>query len=566
MTPLDPQWIEKIYKTDTGEDFLGLRAVQANITGYLLPGIITITPRARYYSFYSWLLVEYGWHHPEGWGVSRFIKRRGQIFALANLVYQYSLQGSRRVLGLTGFDRLTEHLDRHKNASHIPLTVDNYVNASYGGYDAYAGVMRALGIAVEAEGTSGINIPPKGQALAEKFAQSIEDTKYFKDRSQYDTADSIPREVLLDYGGKCHLNNLADMPDQEPTIEALFCFDAGKMLPDPEGSAPTTANMRGTLGLMLDILAQAEKPIRDIEFREAVIFGGCKGYSNYQPASELRPVQGHWGMFQIRELYVYSLYALWSYFLYWLRIEGMQTLQGFKDHLSKQINIADSTKTLGLVLPSQSLGEWTLGQLAETILNHVNIPEGDFDTRCKEYAQQYDLAFNDSNLYFQLDNSDFNTPSLYVGTAALLLFSLYMRLRGLKVLDQHNAWYWAQFGGARRRSMDLYVDHWTVMINEGRSVLDFLHWIFRDYIIAQHTITSLEKWRQRKVNTFHFKYDEGIFEWVRNDGTGLSASRFRQAYDILFDMGLFEVDENNIPSLTELGRNTFNRVLDSIND
>lgn len=244
----------------------------------------------------------------------------------------------------------------------------------------------------------------------------------------------------------------------------------------------------------------------------------------------------------------------------------MQTLQGFKDHLSKQINIADSTKTLGLVLPSQSLGEWTLGQLAETILNHVNIPEGDFDTRCKEYAQQYDLAFNDSNLYFQLDNSDFNTPSLYVGTAALLLFSLYMRLRGLKVLDQHNAWYWAQFGGARRRSMDLYVDHWTVMINEGRSVLDFLHWIFRDYIIAQHTITSLEKWRQRKVNTFHFKYDEGIFEWVRNDGTGLSASRFRQAYDILFDMGLFEVDENNIPSLTELGRNTFNRVLDSIND
>ena len=50
---LDPRWIAPIYQDLTGEDFLGLRAVHANITGYLLPGIITITPRAHYSSFVS---------------------------------------------------------------------------------------------------------------------------------------------------------------------------------------------------------------------------------------------------------------------------------------------------------------------------------------------------------------------------------------------------------------------------------------------------------------------------------------------------------------------------------
>ncbi len=76
-------WIEKIYKEEEGQDYLGLRLVQGHIVGHLLSGIITTTKRARYYAFYSWLLVEYAnRHHPDGWSFNHFI-RREQIFGLA---------------------------------------------------------------------------------------------------------------------------------------------------------------------------------------------------------------------------------------------------------------------------------------------------------------------------------------------------------------------------------------------------------------------------------------------------------------------------------------------------
>ncbi|MBW2241255.1 MAG: hypothetical protein JRH01_04655 [Deltaproteobacteria bacterium] len=45
----------------TGLDQLGAQAVCINIYGRLIPGITNVTDRARYYSFYPWLI----WSHRE---------------------------------------------------------------------------------------------------------------------------------------------------------------------------------------------------------------------------------------------------------------------------------------------------------------------------------------------------------------------------------------------------------------------------------------------------------------------------------------------------------------------
>ena len=113
--------------------------------------------------------------------------------------------------------------------------------------------------------------------------------------------------------------------------------------------------------------------------------------------------------------------------------------------------------------------------------------------------------------------------------------------------------------------MDLFVDDMLARMEAAESLLDTCTWLFRDYIVAQHIISALEKWRQRKANTFHFNYDRGIFEWVRDGGTGFSGSRFRQAHDMLGDLGLFQAlsDEPTRPQLTELGRQTLERALEA---
>ncbi len=113
--------------------------------------------------------------------------------------------------------------------------------------------------------------------------------------------------------------------------------------------------------------------------------------------------------------------------------------------------------------------------------------------------------------------------------------------------------------------MALFVRDMSNSIAANHTLLDTWTWLFRDHVIAQHIVSALEKWRARKVNTFHFNYEEGVFEWVQDDETGFSNSRFRRAYDMLYDLGLFEIDpEEDIPRLTSFGRQTLQRVLESL--
>lgn len=52
-----PQWTTRITNTEVGgEDHLGLEGAAQSYQQLLVPGIITTTDHARYYSFYSWIL------------------------------------------------------------------------------------------------------------------------------------------------------------------------------------------------------------------------------------------------------------------------------------------------------------------------------------------------------------------------------------------------------------------------------------------------------------------------------------------------------------------------------
>ncbi len=561
---LDPFWISRIYKIETGEDFLGLRAVQGNITNYLLPGIITLTLRARYYPFYSWLLVEYARDHPKGWSKARFIHRREQIFALANLAYSDLEDIDASVVGLTGSEKLSQHWKAHRDESSVLLSVDSYVKAKNGGYDNYSSVMRTLDLTRWSEDENvDLEITPRGQRLAEAFVGAIKDTTYYERRAKYDMATSIPRNVLVEYGTKCHVSRLALSPDEKPTLDALFAFDAPHLPPPLDPDAANLETMRGTLGLILEMLDQAQEPFSDDNFRQTIAYGLCADYDSYKPTEPLRPFLAHWQMFQLREYYVYALYALWTYFLHWLYLEGPQTLDAFCEHLN-ELNFKTPAAELGLKIPKKSAQKWSLNGWLDALLDASAIRGRSLKKRCETFSQQSGAPLNEHKLFYLLSETGFDDPSTFVGAAWLLLSSLYLRLTGLQVSDSWNAWHWARVGGARRRSMDLFVSDVSKCIEAQHSVIDTLAWIYKDYIIAQHTITALEKWRQRNTNTFHFNYRDGVFERVSDDFAAFSASRFPQAYTMLYDLGLYETSpEDQRPYLTVLGRRTYKRVLES---
>lgn len=49
-----PIWTQAEFKTNTGEDHLVILSVGISIGTNMVPGVNTVTPRARYLSFYSW--------------------------------------------------------------------------------------------------------------------------------------------------------------------------------------------------------------------------------------------------------------------------------------------------------------------------------------------------------------------------------------------------------------------------------------------------------------------------------------------------------------------------------
>lgn len=559
----EPQWIEKIYSDDSGEDFLGLRSVQGNITDYLLPGVITITPRARYYSFYSWLLYEYQVHHPAGMSLSKFIKRREQIFALANLLFDEEGGYGERTAGMIGTRKLTRSLTAMGEKNKMLLNVDDYVDATYGGYSQFAGVMRSLELTQESDDEkSDLDLLPKSKLLASSFKKAISETAYFKDRFNFDTASFINRKVLLEYGKKCYLAGLVKAPDRKPILEVLFGFDAKHILPDPQSTLPRLGNMALSLGLMLDILGQTKMNFDDEEFRRCILYGSCLDFKKYRPNPKLSQILSHWRMFQIREYYVYAIYEIWRFFLDVLRTDGRLTFDQF---LGKLDDV--DTSRIGALLKikkGRKISQISLNSLVKLVLQQSGCERKDFDAACTAYAGKYKAVITEESMLDLILGPDVSREDEML-LSFLMLISVYIRLKGIYNTDQSGAWHWAKEGGARRRSLALFMQQVDEYIREEKSLLDMMEWIFRDYIVAQHTITALEKWRQRGVNTFHFSNDNGVYEWIRMDGNSFTASRFNQAYSMIVDLGLVDFDEDGVPNLTKMGIETLGRVTEKMN-
>src|SRR5438552_17531447 len=83
-----PRWIAQSLEVREGRDPLGLQTTtQDRLTPVLLPGILELSRRARYFSFHAWLLDVYRHRKfaPEPAALSSFIKAREWDYGLAVL-------------------------------------------------------------------------------------------------------------------------------------------------------------------------------------------------------------------------------------------------------------------------------------------------------------------------------------------------------------------------------------------------------------------------------------------------------------------------------------------------
>ena len=542
--------------------YLGLRAVQASMTDDSLPGVTTITLRARYFSFYSWVLSEYGRHHPDGWSRRRFLRRRNSYLSSPTLLAKLTITITHSAwpvpinLRLTGalIVRRVTFRYRSKQCNHICLR-------RFGGFDAYRGAVHALGIMrVPDDAAATLHLLPKGQQLADAFATAIASTKYGRNPAAFDTSSTIPAEILMEYGDACSLDRLAEMPDRTHLQDLLLATDATVRLAPPDSGADTRGNMTGSMGMILDMIKQSSAPLDDTTFRTMIAYGLTADYTAYTAHDAFHPFVARWQMFQLREYYVYALYGLWAYFLRWLQAHGPQPFSAFVDHLAEEVHLGLVEDEFGLALGNRPLADLSIEEVVKPVLAQLDLGDTSWADQAKAFAAHSAGRCNEDAVYHYLTRSSLRAPEYVAGTV-LLLIVLYIRLSGIRNQGDETLWQWAAVGGSTRCSLNQFVTRLEAQRESRQDLLTILADLLRENVISRHILVALEKWSDRKINTFHFSYDNGLFDWLRNGDTGFSASRFKQAYDMLHDLGFFTIDETtNLPYLTKMGQQALDQT------
>lgn len=244
-----PAWIAPSLEVKEGRDPLGLQTTtQDRLMPLLLPGILELTRRARYFSFYAFLLAEYRDRRlaPDPRSLSEFIKRREWELGLAVLRCPRGC-GSSPV----GARRLGAQV-----RSLGPFPRGESVESPFGGYGLYYRTPLAdLGIVAKAGTMLGDQPIPvdvlydtdRARRLAQTFRAAVEHTAYYQ-RAMLTSGD-LAAETIDEYADAACLCRLRDRPDERAAVhDAMF----GE---DPPGAAAAADGNRETAGSADRLLA-----------------------------------------------------------------------------------------------------------------------------------------------------------------------------------------------------------------------------------------------------------------------------------------------------------------------
>ncbi len=328
-----PRWIAPSLELNEGRDPLGLQTMTHDrFMPALLPGILELTRRARYFSFYAFLLAEYrARRFPADTGsLSAFLKRREWELGLAVLRCPdgcgSSPVGARRLGSLA--------------QGPGPFPRGESVDSALGGYGLYyRSPMIDLGLVARSGTLLGETPIPidvlhdsdRARRLADTFRDAVRHTAYYK--SVMLLASDLPADVIDEYAAAACLCRLPELPDELAAVhDALFSTDPpggpaamagnGAALPgtvteSADGAGGTLATSadggviqrRRSVGHFLILVdprpavAGSERAYRDAMWEP--VTGGNDGHAQ---------VAGQWAALIAKDVWQEAICSVWSEF------------------------------------------------------------------------------------------------------------------------------------------------------------------------------------------------------------------------------------------------------------
>jgi hypothetical protein len=516
-----PQWVDQDdFTVKNGLDPLGLETITIDrIVPRLVPGILALSDRARYFSFHLFLLDEFARRRLEPTSVNQsyYFRRREYEFGAAVLLCERCGSQAGPVGSLTlrpVMRRTGAHLERGYS-----------VESHLGGYGLYYRTpLRELGL-VAPRGTpaDGTPIPvdlitPRGRPIAEAFRRAIQDTDYY--RYHFVGEEPIALAVLRNLARVACLCRLTESAEETRLIRDAFFEEWDGV------EAEAVRRRRQAFGLLLRLAETSPEVLLDVSrHREAtweVLPQAVTETSTWADTVQ------RWAALYGKEYYQEGLRVLWR------GVNQLGRRECPADGMSPAkflTLVRDQLSTADLRLPSARLSL------------RATMPTSEVIDRIEQVAGAMSL---EALRAWCLDSE-------HALAGVVLLLALGRRVDVAGGLGVDSGWYEvSREGGNSQLGLFGFVTHLKRHLAEEPSLADTVAWLVRRFVIAAHDRIAASKLPEF---TFRFRLEGGRLHFYSRPTLefGIADSRHSALGRLGRDMGLWE-QPNDVPVVTAAGR------------
>ncbi|MCC6955204.1 MAG: hypothetical protein IT316_00330 [Anaerolineales bacterium] len=521
----DPHWTEREYPAGGARDDLGIETLGEAILADLLPGINNQTSRARYFSFWAWVLRDFirdtDLTHNQA-AFYEWLRRREDALILAYLAHGCNSGAAGTEIGSDVW------ANGEQNA--YPLGWKSLKSVDGGAYQLYyRGALLETNVIRRIDEDAHDNLTREvGLPLADAYEQAVKETDYVK---RYLDASQLRKSDIEEYARHGCLCLLKDNDlERRRLIDTFFRFDSPDVF---------AVKRLATLCFFLDAIRQSEgQPLSQADFRATLYFWSYGNHHPYLPTGNfLEPAQ-RWRAFQLRQYFVYAVESHWGLFLH--RIQNSRMSEDDYIHwLSDELDLGALGREYGLELPTFDANQLTLTSFLDAIRDALPSEAWLPSPNALNYL------LNEHALYLKIRSEKSRLDvQTYLGKAMLMLALIYWRSQPWK--DQPGWHYLSDSFAAGRMPLESYLRHVDQAVSDGWTLASWIWWFHRHYLWLQHRRVTLEKLVSRNQDTSKFillyENDDRTpqYQGIGLDGPKMNAPRFPSALSILSDVGVIE--------------------------